>query len=170
MRNSWIITCSLWDSPCSKIGVWIIRIGSFDSMYVMYITLLAFVPYQGLEVLWRLPLSGNMAHVMHVRTKWIRCSEAEWKLGEIPNVMWESYTIHQCDMFNNVSYLVLTSICKSTLMINNFTNNYHLTTLGVQVCLLISCHEYVQYCHEVHAYGTQWSTSWLKCTQNDTSH
>ena len=41
----------------------------------------------------------------------------------------------------------------------------HLMTLGVQVQLLISCHEYVQLCFEVYAYVTQWSTSWLKCTQ-----
>ena len=35
----------------------------------------------------------------------------------------------------------------------------HLMTLGVQVQLLISCHEYVQICSEVYAYVTQWSTS-----------
>ena len=37
---------------------------------------------------------------------------------------------------------------------------YHLTTLGIQVHLLISWLEYGQlYCYEVYAYVTQWSTS-----------
>ena len=38
-------------------------------------------------------------------------------------------------------------------------------TLGIQVHLLVSWHENVQYCYEVHAYVTQRSTSCLKCTQ-----
>ena len=33
-------------------------------------------------------------------------------------------------------------------------HKYHLKTLGVQVHLLISWHEYVQQCYEVHAYVT----------------
>ena len=40
-----------------------------------------------------------------------------------------------------------------------------LMTLGIQVRLLISWHEHVKWCYEVHAYVTQWSTSLLKCTQ-----
>ena len=43
-------------------------------------------------------------------------------------------------------------------------------TLGVLVGLLISWHEYVQLCHEVNAYDTQWSTSWLKVYTNDIGH
>jgi hypothetical protein len=35
----------------------------------------------------------------------------------------------------------------------------HLMTLGVHMHLLISWHEYVQQCYEVHAYITQWFTS-----------
>ena len=38
-------------------------------------------------------------------------------------------------------------------------------TLGIQVRLLKACHEYIQQCYEVHAYVTQWSTSWLYYTQ-----
>jgi hypothetical protein len=41
----------------------------------------------------------------------------------------------------------------------------HLTTLGIQVCLLISWHEYVQWCYEVCSCVTQWSTSPPERTQ-----
>ena len=32
--------------------------------------------------------------------------------------------------------------------------DFHIMTLGSQVCLLISWHEHVQHCYEVHAYVT----------------
>ena len=43
-------------------------------------------------------------------------------------------------------------------------------TLGVQVRLLIYCHEYIQQCYKVYAYVTRRSTSRLKVYTNDTCH
>ena len=40
-------------------------------------------------------------------------------------------------------------------------------TLGFQVCLLISWHEYVQWCDEVHAYVTQMDYELTKVYTND---
>ena len=42
---------------------------------------IGFVPYHGIRALWRLPLSGNRAYVIHVKSEWIRFGEAKWDLG-----------------------------------------------------------------------------------------
>ena len=49
-------------------------------------------------------------------------------------------------------------------MINNFIMVVTFMTYDVQVRLLISWHEYVQECYEVHACVTKWSTRGPKCT------
>ena len=35
-------------------------------------------------------------------------------------------------------------------------------TLGIQMCLLVSWHEYVELCYEVYGYATQWYANWLE--------
>ena len=67
-------------------------------------------------------------------------------------------------MHNSATYPILGHILAYT---DDYQlhHEYHPMTLGIQVRLLISWHEYAQECYERHAYVTQWATSWLKCTQ-----
>ena len=67
-------------------------------------------------------------------------------------------------MYTYILYGILCHMCSSVtfLMLGNIDDQQlhhscHLVTLGVQVCLLISWHEHVQYCivHEVDACVTQ---------------
>ena len=67
-------------------------------------------------------------------------------------------------MRNSVTYPILKYMLRYTN--DQQLHHYcHLMAFGVQVCLLILCHEYAQYCYEVYVYVTHWSSSSLKCTQ-----
>jgi hypothetical protein len=65
-------------------------------------------------------------------------------------------------MNNSVTYPILRRMLSYT---NDQQLHHQCHLIGIQVHLLISRHEYVQQCREMHAYVTQWSTSRLKCIQ-----
>jgi hypothetical protein len=76
--------------------------------------------------------------------------------------------------YSSMVFCVTCTMVSLTLFLRRmlgWTNDHQLDhscdlmTLGNQMRLLISWHEHVQSCYEVHVYVTQWFTSWLKCTQ-----
>jgi hypothetical protein len=72
-------------------------------------------------------------------------------------------------MQNSITYHIL----RHMLGYNNEQQLHylcHCMTLGIQVHLLISWHKYVEQCHDVYAYVTQWSTSSLEVHTLDTWH
>ena len=80
--------------------------------------------------------------------------------------LWAKYAVYgvECHIYNSVIHHILRRMLGNTD--DQRLHHYNqLMTLGIQVPLLISWHEYVQQCYNVYAYIAQWSTSWLKYTQ-----
>ena len=78
--------------------------------------------------------------------------------GEHHNDLIKYSTVHgiECHMNNNITYPILRHMLSYT---NNQQLHHQCHLIGVQVHLLVSCHECVQQCREVHAHVTQWFTS-----------
>ena len=95
------------------------------------------------------------------RTNFVNYIDQRWFSSEFPCCCSSFSTILHVKCY--IMYFFL--MCMLGYIVDEqLHHKYHLMTLGVQVRLLITWHVYVPICYEVHAFITQWSTSWLKCT------